>query len=228
MKKRSVRNLIGCFLMAGVVLSGCGDNASEQRTDTSAAESVAVSGEVSTEDLSAVQDASEQTLSDQETSGQTAEDSSAEDSDTEDMIMEIQLGYNGQTVYRVQLYDNVTAQELYRDIGERHYNLPIYHYNDFEQADVIQYYDLPSRYSYTVEDAREVGAVKAGELYYSDPNRIILVYRDTTLEGEYVPIGMVEIDDPENFAKEMEDSEVLDYWNCKVVPVHRLGVAFSR
>lgn len=220
MKKRSVRNLMGCFLVAGVILSGCGDKASEQRTDTLAAENVVASGETNTDVPSTTQG--------QGTSGQTAEDGSVESSDTEDMIMEIQLGYNGQTVYRVQLYDNVTAQELYRDIGERHYNLPIYHYNDFEQADVIQYYDLPSRYSYTVEDAQEVGEVKAGELYYSDPNRIILVYRDTTLEGEYVPIGMVEIEDPENFAKEMEDSEVLDYWNCKVIPVHRLGVAFSR
>lgn len=233
MKKRSVRNLIGCFLVAGVILSGCGDNAPEQRTDTLVAESVAVSGKTNTDELPSVQAAEEQTISDQVAEDQTisvqaTEDSSAVDSETEDMIMEIQLGYNGRTVYRVQLYDNVTAQELYRDIGENHYNLPIYHYDDFEQADVIQYYDLPSRYSYTVEDAREVGEVRAGELYYSDPNRIILVYRDTTLEGEYVPIGMVEIDDPENFAKEMEDSEVLDYWDCKVIPVHRLGVAFSR
>ncbi len=228
MKKRRVRNLIGCLVVTGVILSGCGDNASEQRTDTLAAESVAASGETNTDDLTSVQETSDQTLSDQEASGQAAEESSAEDSDTEDMIMEIQLGYNGQTVYRMQLYDNVTAQELYRDIGETHYNLPIYHYNDFEQADVIQYYDLPTRYSYTVEDAQEVGEVKAGEVYYSDPNRIILVYRDTTLEGEYVPIGKVEIDDPEKFAQEMEDSEVLEYWECKVIPVHRLGVAFSR
>lgn len=201
MKKRSVRNLIGCLMVAGVILSGCGNNATEQGTDTVAPESVTTPGIENTAAPSSAQD-----VSDQSASGQGAGNGSAESSGTEDMIMEIQLGYNGKTVYRVQLYDNVTAQELYRDIGTTHYNLPIYHYDDFEQADVIQYYDLPSRYHYTVEDAQEVGEVKAGELYYSDPNRIILVYRDTILEGEYVAIGTVEIDDPENFAKEMEDS----------------------
>ena len=225
MKKRKVGKLIGCIMVVGVILSGCGSNTTQQPTpsDTLASEEITVN------QLTAEQPAAEQPVADQqEAADQTMAGSASEDSDAEDMIMEIQLGYNGKTVYRVQLYDNVTAQELYRDIGDRHYNLPIYHYDDFEQADVIQYYDLPTRYNYTVEDTVEVGEVKAGELYYSDPNRIILVYRDTTLEGEYVPIGKVEIDDPENFAQEMEDSEVLDYWNCKVIPVHRLGVAFSR
>ena len=213
MKKRSVGTFIGCLMVVGVMLSGCGNNAAQQG---------ASSNTLATEEITA-----DQTIAGQSASGQAAVDNDAEDTNTDDMILEIQLGYNG-NVYRLNLYDNVTAQELYRDLGDRHYNLPIYHYNDFEQADVIQYYDLPARYSYTVEDAVEVGEVKVGELYYSDPNRIILVYRDTTLEGEYVPIGMVDIEDPEKFAMGVENSAVLDDWDCKVVPVHRLGVAFSR
>lgn len=220
MKKRNVGKLIGCFMVAGVLLSGCGSNTAQQG---------ASSDTLVTENVTADQPAATQAAANQQAdAGETAaENDSEENADTEDMILEIQLGYGG-NVYKMELYDNVTAQELYRDLGDRHYNLPIYHYDDFEQADVIQYYDLPMRYSYTVEDAVEVGEVKAGELYYSDPNRIILVYRDTTLEGEYVPIGMVDIDDPEAFARGVENSSVLDDWDCKVVPVHRLGVAFSR
>ena len=208
MKKRNVGTFIGCLMVVGTILSGCGNNAAQQEAPSDTL-------------------VSEERTADQAQQATVAENDSAEDANTDDMILEIQLGYNG-NVYRLNLYDNVTAQELYRDLGDRHYNLPIYHYNDFEQADVIQYYDLPTRYSYTVEDAVEVGEVKAGELYYSDPNRIILVYRDTTLEGEYVPIGMVDIEDPEKFAMGVENSAVLDDWDCKVVPVHRLGVAFSR
>ena len=214
MKKRKVGKLIGCLMLAGAMLSGCGNNAAQQEvpSDTLVSEERTI-------------DQAQQAAADQQAT--VIENDSAEDTDTDEMILEIQLGYNG-NVYRLNLYDNVTAQELYRDLGDRHYNLPIYHYNDFEQADVIQYYDLPTRYSYTVGDTVEVKEAKAGELYYSDPNRIILVYRDTTLEGEYVPIGMVDIEDPEEFARGMENSAVLDDWDCKVVPVHRLGVAFSR
>ena len=202
-------------MLAGAMLSGCGNNAAQQEVvplDTLVSEERTV-------------DQAQQAAADQQAT--VIENDSAQNADTDEMILEIQLGYNG-NVYRLNLYDNVTAQELYRDLGDRHYNLPIYHYNDFEQADVIQYYDLPTRYSYTVGDTVEVKEAKAGELYYSDPNRIILVYRDTTLEGEYVPIGMVDIEDPEEFARGMENSAVLDDWDCKVVPVHRLGVAFSR
>lgn len=221
MKKGKIRRIIGGFIMASALLTGCGNDSAQQGQ---VASDTLVSQNTSTPERSTTEAA----LTGQETEQTISNIASSETSNTEEMVLEMKFGYEGKTIYRIQLYDNVTAQELYRDIGESNYNLPIYHFDDFDQADVIQYYDLPSRYHYTVENAQEVDEVKAGELYYSDPNRIILVYRDTTLEGEYVPIGKIDVTDPENFAKEVEDSAVLDYWDCKVVPIHRVGVAFDR
>ena len=41
----------------------------------------------------------------------------------------------------------------------------------------MQYYDIPSHYEIPSEPEM-VTAEKAGEVYYSEPNRIILFYQD--------------------------------------------------
>lgn len=47
--------------------------------------------------------------------------------------------------------------------------------------DVMQYYDVSSRYDIP-SNPETVTSEKAGEVYYSDPNRIVLFYHDA---GDY-------------------------------------------
>ena len=48
--------------------------------------------------------------------------------------------------FTMHLYDNDTAAAIARHVGTADWRLPIYHYDDFENSEVMQYYDIPSRY----------------------------------------------------------------------------------
>ncbi len=112
--------------------------------------------------------------------------------------------------------DNETANEIVRIVGTTDWNLPIYHYDDFENSDVMQYYDIPSRYDIPA-NPETVTSEKAGEVYYSDPNRIILFYHDAEVTGEYVKIGT--FDATEEFISAVEDNPVLEGWGNKIVSI---------
>jgi len=42
----------------------------------------------------------------------------------------------------------------------------------------MQFYDIPSKYEIP-SDSKHITEEKAGEVYYSEPNRIVLFYKDT-------------------------------------------------
>ncbi len=125
------------------------------------------------------------------------------------------FGYEG-SAFPLRMEDNETANEIVRIVGTTDWNLPIYHYDDFENSDVMQYYDIPSRYDIPA-NPETVTSEKAGEVYYSDPNRIILFYHDAEVTGEYVKIGS--FDATEEFISAVEDNPVLEGWGNKIVSI---------
>lgn len=131
--------------------------------------------------------------------------------------LEVRFGSNGEP-FLLHLYDNDTALEIARDVGASDWNLPIYHFDDFDNSDVMQYYDIPSRYEYT-SNPETITSEKAGEVYYSEPNRIVLFYNDTEVKGEYTKIGYIEATD--EFKKAVEENPVIPGWGNKIVSISR-------
>jgi hypothetical protein len=54
---------------------------------------------------------------------------------------------NNCVVFIMHLYDNETAEAIAKYVGTASWRLPIYHYNDYDNWEVMQYYDIPSRYN---------------------------------------------------------------------------------
>lgn len=48
--------------------------------------------------------------------------------------------------FSMHLYDNNTAAAIASHLGTSDWRLPIYHYDDYENWEVMQYYDIPDRY----------------------------------------------------------------------------------
>ena len=121
---------------------------------------------------------------------------------------------DGGTPFTLHLYDNATAAAIAHYVGTADWRLPIYHYDDYDNWEVMQYYDIPSRYE--IPSAPEsVTSEKCGELYYSEPNRIILYYGDAEVPAEYTPVGY--FDATEDFVTAVVENPVLEGWGNKIV-----------
>lgn len=111
---------------------------------------------------------------------------------------------------------NETALALVRNITEAGVDLPIFAYEGFEGDDVMQYYDVPSRYDIPL-DPHPVASEQAGEVYFSAPDRIMLFYRDAQMEGDFTLVGRIE--DTEGLATAVEDNPVLEGYSNKTISV---------
>ena len=100
--------------------------------------------------------------------------------------------------------------------GTAAWRLPIYHYDDYTNWEIMQYYDIPSRYEIP-SNPESVTSVKAGAVYYSEPNRIILFYGDGTVSSEYTPVGY--ITNSQDFVDAVENNPVLEGWGNKIVHI---------
>ena len=118
--------------------------------------------------------------------------------------------------FTMHLEDNDTAAAIARHVGTADWRLPIYHYDDYEGWEAFQYYDIPSRYEIP-SNAQTVTAEKAGEVYYSEPNRIVLFYHDGEISGEYTLVGRFEV--TEEFTSAVENNPVLEGWGNKIVNI---------
>lgn len=127
--------------------------------------------------------------------------------------LEVHFGDNG-APYTLQLEDNDTARAVAYHVGTSDWRLPIYDYDNFEGWEYMQYYDIPSRYEIP-SGAETVTSVKAGDVYYSEPNRIILFYHDAEVTGEYTKVGTIDATD--EFVKAVEENPVLEGWSNKIV-----------
>ncbi len=130
--------------------------------------------------------------------------------------LEVCFGNDG-TPFTLHLYDNETAAAIARHVGTSDWRLPIYHYDDYDNWEVMQYYDIPSRYDIP-SSPETITSEKAGEVYYSAPNRIVLFYGDAEVTNEYTKVGY--FDFTEEFQSAVKDNPVLTGWGNKIVLIN--------
>lgn len=128
---------------------------------------------------------------------------------------QLQVGFgDGGEMFTMQLEDNDTARAVAYHVGTSDWRLPIYNYDDFEGWEYMQYYDIPSRYEIP-SNSETITSAQAGEVYYSEPNRIVLFYHDAEVTGEYTKVGNIEATD--KFITAVEENPVLEGWGNKIV-----------
>lgn len=126
------------------------------------------------------------------------------------------LRFGGGESFTIHMYDNPTANKIAEYVGTAAWQLPIYHFDDYDGWESFQYYDIPSRYE-VPSDAETVTSEKAGEVYYSEPNRIVLFYHDANISGEYTLVGHFDV--TEAFTSAVENNPVLEGWGNKIVQI---------
>lgn len=131
--------------------------------------------------------------------------------------LEVHFGDSGDA-FMMRLEDNDTARAVAGYVGTSEWRLPIYERDDDADYSVLQYYDIPSRYE--IPSAPEtVTAAQAGDVYYSDPNRIVLYYQDAEISEEYTKIGT--FDATEEFVTAVAENPVLEGWGNKIILISR-------
>lgn len=202
MKNKTLKKAMGMaavIMLSAAVLGGCGQDEENQDTG-STSQSVSDAG-VST---------------DEETE-QNTENGSTQESPTESGVSELEVRFGDDGApFMMRLSDNETASAIARYVGTSDWRLPIYERDDDADYDVMQYYDVSSRYDIP-SNPETVTSEKAGDVYYSDPNRIVLFYHDAEITGEYTKIGT--FDPTEEFVTAVEENPVLEGWGNKIVQI---------
>ena len=131
--------------------------------------------------------------------------------------LNVSFGDDG-SPFALHLYDNETSATIAGFVGAGDLRLPIYHFDDYENWEVMQYYDIPSSYSIP-KNPETVTSEKAGEVYFAEPNRIVLFYKDAEISGEYTKIGYFDYSD--DFVSAVENNPVLEGWGNKIVVISK-------
>ncbi len=192
--KKNIFKILGLALGSGIMLTGCGDSAGAADNH-----------------ISSTPQPRENLNSEIEASGSEAQNATPQPA-TE---LVVRFGDEGEP-FTLYLYDNDTAAAIARHVGTSDWRLPIYHYDDYDNWEVMQYYDIPSRYEIP-SDPEQVSEEKAGTVYYSEPNRVILFYQDAEVSAEYTPVGYFDYTD--EFLKAVQDNPVLEGWGNKIVQI---------
>lgn len=207
MKKRILKriSLALVLIFAAAFFAGCGKGSVRD----SAAGSIGL-----TDANAAGTDLEEDSGTDSDTDSDVGSDADGEAEGGADASeLTVNFGDRGDS-FILHLYDNDTAHAIARHVGTADWRLPIYHYDDYDNWEVMQYYDIPSRYE--IPSAPETIAEEAaGTVYYSEPNRIVLFYGDAQVEGEYTPVGY--FDNTDAFRSAVENNPVLEGWGNKIV-----------
>lgn len=124
----------------------------------------------------------------------------------------VQFGDSGES-FVMRLEENRTAAAIAGYVGTAEWRLPVYSY---DESDVMEYYDIPSRYEIP-DNSETVTEAHAGEVFYSDPNRIVLYYRDAEIDEQYTRIGT--FDATEEFVDAVENNPVLEGWGNQIVVI---------
>ena len=153
----------------------------------------------------------------QSESTQITEDGGTDLADTEmgaaSTELVVHFGDDGEP-FTMHLEDNETAQAIARHVGTSDWRLPVYDRDDDVDYSVMEYYDIPSRYEIP-SNPETVTEAKVGDVFYSDPNRIVLFYRDAQISEEYTKVGT--FDATEEFVSAVEDNPVLEGWGNKII-----------
>lgn len=199
MMKNKGMVFMSLFLFIAVMMSGCGESDEKERQDTDRAASVSQESKTSDENATVSTDGQDELADD------TEKVSASE--------LEVCFGDKGNP-FMLQLNDNDTAAAIARHVGTSDWRLPIYEDDEDADYDVMQYYDIPSSYDIPSKPEK-VTSVKAGEVYYSDPNRIVLFYQYAEVSEEYTPIG--HFDATDEFVEAVKNNPVLEGWGNKIV-----------
>ena len=132
-------------------------------------------------------------------------------------VLNVTFGDAGDS-FPMQLEDNDTAKAIAGYVGTSDWRLPIYDRDEDVDYSVMEYYDIPSRYEIPSK-SETMTEVKAGDVYYSDPNRIVLFYQDAEITEEYTKIGTFNATD--EFISAVENNPVLEGWGNKIIQISR-------
>lgn len=192
LKKRMLQTMTAVVLAAGL-LAGCGQDDQEGNIDQGS-------------DFSSSAD-----------TGQTAQagdgETQAVQAGADVTELEVHFGDSGDA-FMMQLEDNDTARVIAGYVGTSDWRLPIYERDDDADYSVLQYYDIPSRYEIP-SNPETVTMAQAGDVYYSDPNRIVLYYQDAEISEEYTKIGTFDATD--EFVTAVAENPVLEGWGNKII-----------
>lgn len=199
MMKIKVMIFMSVFILAAVILSGCGESDEPEKQN--------IKNAAITSQDSSVSDRNSVDSSDiRDSSADAAEESS-------ESVLEVCFGDKGNP-FMLQLNNSDTAAAIARYVGTSDWRLPIYEDDEDADYDVMQYYDIPSSYDIP-SNPETVTSVKAGEVYYSEPNRIVLFYQDAEVSEEYTPVG--QFDATDEFVEAVKNNPVLEGWGNKIV-----------
>ena len=187
------------FLLTAVVLSGCGESGEKEKQNTGS------TADVTQESLASDGNTIDSTDEQNKTADDVSKTSAGE--------LEVCFGDKGNP-FMLKLNDNDTAAAIARHVGTSDWRLPIYEDDEDADYDVMQYYDIPSSYEIP-SNPEKVTSVKAGEVYYSDPNRIVLFYQDAEISEEYTPGG--HFDATDEFVEAVKNNPVLEGWGNKII-----------
>ena len=125
--------------------------------------------------------------------------------------MKVGLDCANGSSFAMRLEDNSTAAAIAGYVGTTEWRLPVYSY---DESDVMEYYDIPSRYEIP-DNSESVTEAHAGDVFYSDPNRIVLYYQDAGINEQYTRIGT--FDATEEFVDAVVNNPVLEGWGNQIV-----------
>lgn len=210
MKKTILKkfSLVLVLIFVTAAFAGCGNSSKDQDASQPSGSFDLAEGDSSVPDAG--------TISSTDIDTNAGSDSGA-DGETESGADVAELTVNfgdGGDPFILHLYDNDTARAVARHVGTADWRLPIYHYDDYENWEVMQYYDIPSRYEIPSAPVT-ITEEAAGTVYYSEPNRIVLFYGDAEVSGEYTPVGY--FDNTDEFRSAVESNPVLEGWGNKIV-----------
>lgn len=210
---KRIMGWMAAIALSASLLAGCGQSnrdaesvrdtvsIGEERTEAQRPESNAGTG-----------DFSENSTDTGNMENQTGGDQATESGGTQ---LEVRFGDSGEP-FMMTLLDNETAAAVARYVGTSGWRLPIYERDADADYSVLQYYDIPSRYEIP-SNSETVTEAKAGDVFYSDPNRIVLFYHDAEISAEYTKIGTFEA--TEEFITAVEENPVLEGWGNKIIQI---------
>lgn len=197
--KRKTSTLLTLTLALSILLSGCGGPQAETPTESESASNTPAAGAGAPSDGPVV-------------SAGTQTDAPA--SSTSLSGTDLTLRFGGGEEFAIHMYDNATANKIVEYVGTASWQLPIYHFDDYEGWESFQYYDIPSRYDIP-DGSQTVTSEQAGAVYYSHPNRIILFYQDAEIIGEYTPVGYVDFS--QELVDAVENNPEVQGWGNKLI-----------
>ena len=210
---KRIMGLMAVIVLSASLLAGCG----QSNKDTESARDTVSIGEERTETQrlesnTGTGDFSENGTDTENMENQTGWDQATESGGTQ---LEVRFGDSGEP-FMMTLLDNETAAAIARYVGTSDWRLPIYERDADADYSVLQYYDIPSRYEIP-SNSETVAEAKAGDVFYSDPNRIVLFYHDAEISAEYTKIGTFEA--TEEFITAVEENPVLEGWGNKIIQI---------